>query len=263
MLPRKCISGLHLALALIAASSAHAGFGFFSQTWGDVIASTDTTEAGRALVPPTPAQPVYYRGLSLGCKLGSIPGDLPPDVERMNRFVARILAKQGYLAATPGHEPTLLLVVQWGYLRPRGSDLIWFLGYNASQDIAAPAFPGQLGPEVWRRNLRSHTIETILGNADDPNYGVIVTAFKFHPANTPDPLIYWQTRISLPANGKSMTEALPAMLAAADSAIGRPSNSPLLRDADEAREGRVELGPAEVLGYEEPSRAGKASQTKP
>lgn len=259
---RQKLAALLLALALAAPAAALAGFSLFNQTWGDVIVSTDTTDEGRALVPPTPARPVYYRGLSLGCKLGSIPGDLPPDVDRMNRFIGRILAKQGYLAATPEHEPTLCLVVQWGFLRPGGSDLIWFLGYNANQDIAAPAFPGQLGPEVWRRNLRSHTIETILGNASDPNYGVIVTAFEFRSAKTSHPVIYWQTRISLPANGKSMTEALPAMLVAAGSAIGRPSAIPFLRNADEAREGRVELGPAEVLGYEDPSRSEKTSGTK-
>lgn len=229
-----------------------AGFSLFPNTWGDVIVATDTTLAGKEITPPTPEQPAYYRGMSLGCKLGSIPGDQLPDVRELNKFVARVLAKSGYRAAVPGvHEPTLFLVVQWGYLQPGSDDLSWFLGYNASQDIGAPAFPGQLGPEIWRRNFRSRTISTILENVSGPIYGIIVTAFEFESADTPRPIIYWQTRIGLPANAKSMTEALPAMLVAAGPSIGRPSDSPVLRDADEARRGRVELGDLEVIGYED------------
>lgn len=229
-----------------------AGFSLFSNSWGDVIVATDTTPAGKALTPPTPEKPVYYRGLSLGCKLGSIPGDQLPEVPELNDFVAKVLAKQGYLAAAPGvHEPALFLVVQWGYLKPGSGDLLWFLGYNASQDIGAPVFPGQLGPEIWRRNFRSRTIETVLGSATDAIYGIIVTAFDFKSADTTRPIIYWQTRIGLPANAKSMAEALPAMLVAAGPTIGRPSDSPVLRDADEARHGLVELGELKVLGYED------------
>jgi hypothetical protein len=225
-----------------------AGFSLFRNFWGDVIVATDTTPEGRTLTPPTPDKPVYYRGQSLGCRLGSIPGDQLPGVEEMNGLVARILAKQGYLGASRGvHEPTLYLVVQWGSLEPRSGDLLWFLGYDANQDIASPAFPGMLGPEVFRRNFRSRTTETILENAREAIYAIIVTAFDYKSANTPKPVIYWQTRIGLPANGKSMTQALPTMLLAAGPAIGRESRSPVLVSADDAREGVVELGELRIL----------------
>jgi hypothetical protein len=212
-----------------------------------VIVATDTTTTGHALTPPSPEHPVYYRGLSLGRKLGSIRGDHEPEVQEINLVIAKILAKQGYLAARPGHEPTLFLIVQWGYMEPERNNLLWFFGYDADQDIGAPVMEGILGPEVFRRDLRSHSIETILTNAREATYGIIVTAFEFKSAKSPNPVVYWQTRIGLPANGKSMAAALPTMLVAAGPAIGRESKTPTLLDVDDVREGRVNLGELKIL----------------
>lgn len=252
------------ALAPMRPCANGAGFSFFSRTWGDVIVATDLTEKGKALKPPSTANPVYYRGRSLGTRLGSIRGDQLPDEKQMNRFVAKILSQQGYVGATPGlHEPTLYLFVQWGYLEPGSGDLLWFLGYDANQDIAAPSFPGQLGPEVWRRGFRSRTIETILDNSSSPIYGIIVTAFEYRSASTSEPIIYWQTRIGLPANGKSMAEALPAMVLAAGPAIGRESKSPVLLNVDDPRKGHVELGELQSRGFvDEPLPPRKNSDPK-
>ncbi len=225
-------------------------FVLFKNIWGDVIVSTDTTAAGKALTPPTPQQPAYYRGMSLGRRLGSIAGDEEPDVHELNRMVAAVLAKQGYLDARTGsHEPTLFLILQWGYLKPGSDDLLWFLGYDPAQDIGAPVMEGIIGPEVFRRGMRSRAIETILDDAQDAIYGIIVTAFEFKSANTSQPVAYWQTRIGLSANGKSMAAALPVMVVAAGPVIGRPSDQPVLVDADSSREGIVKLGELKVLEY--------------
>lgn len=236
---------LSLGLGLLGPGLIRAGaeFGLFRKYWGDVIVNTDMTAAGRGLTPPTPEQPVYYLGRSLGAKLGSIPGDeMPPDRE-VNRFAAKILARQGYLGAVPGaHEPTLFLVMQWGYLTPRTGDLYWFLGYDPNKEVTLPAF-------------RSREIETVQQNLVDDNYGIIVTAFDYQSAKTMRPIIYWQTRIALPAVGKTMTQALPTMLLAAGPAIGRESKSPVLRSADNERQGHVKLGELQILGVSpEPAR---------
>lgn len=251
------------ALGVGVSRATAAGFRLFPSVWGNAIVSTDTAEAGRALTPPTPENPVYYRGLSLGCRLGSLPGDELPGVPEMNRFVAKILAKQGYVGARPGvDKPSLFIVIQWGYLHAGDGDMLWFLGYNPRDDIAAPVFPGQLGPEVFRRNFRSRTVETILTNASEGNYGIIITAFEFESANTPNPVIYWQTRISLPAQGKSMTEALPAMLAAAGSKIGREAGSSSLVDVDNVRKGRVDFGELQVIDQDAPPTLDSASDAR-
>lgn len=239
-----------LVMMTVGVSAASASkFRLFLPTWGDVIVATDTTVAGREIEPPDPGRPIYYRGLSLGAKLGWMPGHRLPDDKEMGRAVAEVLAKQGYRAATAeGQSPELFLVMQWGLLRPLSGQLPWFLGYNSVQDIGAPSMAGLLGPEVWRRNFRSRTTSTILEYAGTDIYGIIITAFDYETADTPEPVVYWQTRIALPANGKSMDEALPAMVLAAGPAIGRNSGSPLLLSIEDAREGRVEMGDAEVQG---------------
>jgi hypothetical protein len=225
-----------------------AGFSLFRNFWGNVIVSTDATAAGRALTPPTPEHPVYYLGRSLGTRLGTISGDELPDAKELLKIVTKILAKQGYVGARPGvHDPSLYLIVQWGYMRPRSGDRLWFLGYNPRQDIARPSSSGILGPEVFLRDFRSRETETILQSASDSIYGIIVTAFEYKSARTPTPVIYWQTRIGLPAIGKSMAQALPTMLLAAGPVIGRETDKPVLRDADNAREGRVDLGEIKVI----------------
>lgn len=258
---------LHPSLACLflflggAAPGARGGeFTLFKNVWGDVIVATDTTEAGHALTPPSPQRPVYYTGRSYGQKLGSIRGDREPEVKQMNQFVAAILAKQGYLGAPAGApDPELFLVLQWGYLTPGSEDLLWFLGYDPRQDIAAPAISGVLGPEVFRRGMRSRAVDTILNDAQGAIYGIIITAFDFKTVRTDEPVIYWQTRIGLPAHGKSMAAALPVMLTAAGPAIGRPADQPVMVDADRAREGQVKLGELKFLDFERETPAAAES----
>lgn len=249
--------GLLYALAFLGSAAGRgAEFLLFKSVWGDAIIATDTTAAGRALTPPTREQPVYYLGLTLGRKLGSIPGDQEPDLKQLSAFTARILAQQGYLGAKPGvHEPSLFLVLQWGYLQPGTQDLRWFLGYNPEHDIAAPATINMLGPEVFRRGMRSREIDTILEDAQRPLYGIIITAFDFKTARTDQPVTLWQTRIGLPSHGKTMTQALPTMLVAAGPAIGRPADKPVFVDADNARSGTVTFGELRFLDFEAASRA--------
>ncbi|HVT72405.1 MAG TPA: hypothetical protein VHD61_04660 [Lacunisphaera sp.] len=237
----------------------------FSRTWGNAIVVTDMTPEGRALPHPSPGRPVYYRGLSLGCKLGWVPGDLIPDEKKLGQYVAKILARQGYLYAVPGqHEPSIFLVLQWGYLQPNWANLsymTWFVGYQQQMDVAAPASVGLLGLDVLRRDFRSDEVETMLDTLKDPAYGVIVTAFDFQTAKTDHPTAYWQTRICLPAVGKTMAAALPTMIAAAGPQFGRETPMAVLRDADGAREGHVDLGELRVVGYEDPTLPPRAAKT--
>jgi hypothetical protein len=232
--------------------TAGGAFSLFSGSWGSAIVNTDMTREGRMLALPTPEAPVYYLGQSLGCRLGSIPGERLPDDKELTQIVVDALAKQGYLGATKGgHEPSLFLILQWGELQPTRDDLLWFLGYDPRQDIAAPSGSGRLGPEVFLRNCRSPEVDRILSYANKPIYGIIVTAFEYKSAKTDHPVAYWQTRIALPSNGKSMANAMPVMVMSAGPVFGRETGKAMLRDTNEARQGHVTLGELEVLDYYE------------
>jgi hypothetical protein len=242
-LPRTALAAFGLA-ALLAPGASGGEFVLFRSIWGEAIVNTDMTPAGRELTPPTPDHPVYYVGRSLAAKLGSIPGDQEPPVPDVNALAAKLLAKQGYLPAGPGHEPTLFLVVQWGHLKPGKDDLGWFMGYGKVNDIAAPSTP-IIGALLW--NMRSRDVETIVDYASDPLYGIIVTAFDHASARTANPVALWQTRIALPALGKSMADALPTMFIAGAPYFGRETDRPTLRDADTVREGHVKFGDTKFL----------------
>lgn len=240
--PLRLFIGVFVGVLSFATPAAPAEFVLFHSIWGNAIVNTDMTPEGRMVAAPTPGQPAYYRGLLLGAKLGSIPGDDEPTKKSVDDFVVKLLAKHGYLAAQPGvREPSLFLVVQWGYLAPGTdsmSNRLWFLGYDPNRD------PGPL-----LAAFRSREVETIIDFAGIGIYGIIVTAFDYRTARSPKPVALWQTRIALPATGKSMTQALPPMFVAGADAFGRETKKPALLDADvlRANGGHVRLGDLQFL----------------
>jgi hypothetical protein len=243
----------------LAALDARAGrFLFSERQWGDCVVVTDMTEAGRALRPASPENPVYFLGEAYGGRLGSMHGDELPDPKEMSRFVAKVLAKQGYFGAKPGvHEPELFLALQWGRIDQRSGDLLWFLGYDRSQDTAAPEFPLSMmpgrgsvhGPEIFRIPFRPREIETVLEYSKEDIFGFIISAFEYKTAHTAEPIVLWQTRIALPANGKSMSDALTTIVQIAGPQIGRETTKPVLRGTQDRY--TTKLGELEFIGFEE------------
>jgi len=232
---------------------------------------TDMTKEGRALRPVSRENPMYFLGEIYGGRLGWMPGEQLPDPKAMGRFVAKILAGQGYLAAQPGvHEPELFLVVQWGRLDPRSGDGLWFLGYDRRQDPAAPNFAPKITAlgtavfspdEVFRRNFRPREIETVLEYAREDIYGLIISAFEYKTARTAEPVVLWQTRIGLPANGKGMGEAIAVMAQVAAPQIGRETTKPSLFNTENRYTTR--LRELEILGVEEDASAKSADKADP
>jgi len=247
-------------LFCFAALEARAGRSvLFERYWGDCVVVTDMTDAGRALKPASPESPVYFLGEIYGGRLGFTPGDRLPDPKEMGRFVAKILAKQGYLGAQPGvHDPELFLALQWGRIDRRSGDGLWFLGYDPRQDIAARvSWPAPLtragftylGPEIYREDFRTREIETVLDYAEEDIYGFIVSAFEYKSARTANPVVLWQTRIGLPANGKSMPDVLTTIVQLAAAQIGRETTKPVLHNTEDHYTTR--LGELKILGVAE------------
>jgi len=238
----------------LAALEARAGV--FERYWGDCVVVTDMTEAGRALKPASPESPVYFLGEVYGGRLGSLHGDRLPDPKEMGRLVAKILAKQGYLPAQPGvHEPQIFLVLQWGRIGNRSGDSLWFLGYDRAQDPAVPVLATASMPlgftisgPVFRGEFRPREIETVLEYAQEDIYGFIISTFEYKSARTAEPVVLWQTRIGVPANGKSMPDALTTIVQLAGSQIGRETTKPVLRNTEDRYTTR--LGELKIIGVE-------------
>jgi hypothetical protein len=225
---------------------------FLRRIEGDVVVVTDVTAAGRLLAPPSPERPVYFKGLTLGNKFGSIGGDQEPDKAALTKFVTKLLHKQGF-RGSPGdaHPPTQFLVLQWGYMSTNASGKLDFLGYDPSQDIGASPNPNLLGPEVFFRGMRTPEIQLVLDLANEPMYAVSITSIDYATANTAHPVALWQTRIGFSATGNYMANALPKMIAAAADQIGRATERPTLRDPNSLRKGEVTLGEMEIKDIDE------------
>lgn len=240
-----CAAKILLGIVLLASRASGVEWVMFRNIWGNAVVNTDMTPEGRALPAVSLDAPAYYLGRSLGARLGSIPGDVEPPVAEVNAFVTKLLAKSGYLSARgSGQQPSLFIVVQWGYLKPGFDESPWFLGYDPARDIAHPATP-ILGSLL--RNMRAPDVETIVDYAGSSLYAIIVTAFEYNSARTEKPIIYWQTRIGLPAQGKSMSAALASMFIAGAPYFGKETPKPVLQDADLLREGHVKLGELKFL----------------
>jgi hypothetical protein len=237
----------------------------------DVV--VDFTPAGRRLDRPALGKPVYYYPLLGGYQaLGASPaGDdpTPPPLE-VAHLVAVELARQGYLAthAVPdgGHlvlapPPTLVIAVHWGRLHPV---------------IDAPADPAVGGGRYYNENqmlalvggdsiqdlLLGFGREQIMHEAEQNRYFVVVTAFDYHAARKSHQRVQlWQAKMSVPTNGVTLTEVLPAMVRAGGPLFGRETKQPQTLFVPLAPAGKVEIGSPTVTDDQEAPHAA-VSQTK-
>ncbi len=244
--------GARALLILAFALGGRAGVRAEPTTAVDVV--VDFTPAGRKLDRPALGKPVYYYPLLGGYQaLGaSAAGDdpAPPPLE-VAHLVAVELARQGYLATRAvsegGHlvlapPPTLVIAVHWGRLHPV---------------IDAPADPAVGGGRYFNENqmlalvggdsiqdlLLGFGREQIMHEAEQNRYFVVVTAFDYHAARKSHQRVQlWQAKMSVPTNGVTLTEVLPAMVRAGGPLFGRETKRPQTLFVPLAPEGSVEIG---------------------
>lgn len=99
---------------------------FQKQPHVDFNVITEMTPAGRLVPPARPGAPQYYITkpagfLQLGH--GAAAQEQPPEVARMEAILERSLAASGYLGASPGHPPSLVIIYSWGsHSNPMAND---------------------------------------------------------------------------------------------------------------------------------------------
>jgi hypothetical protein len=99
--------------------------------------------------------------------------------------------------------------------------------------------------EQFRRKSPKH--EAILDDAGGSIYFVVASAITFSSTNPDTKVLLWRTKMTVNADGISMTESLPALVSAAGPYFGREMKEPEMLHQRISREGRVEVGTPTVV----------------
>lgn len=223
------------------------------------IVTTDMTPEGALLRTPSTENPVYYVGVSMGYldMGGTIAGDKLPSHEAMLRFIAKALAKQGYIPATDQHPPTQLVVFAWGSLYaqrvPVSGDPNWpmaqlnrgqmlrFLGGEKlgliSKYPTMPDFEPIPGLQYLQPNA-----ERIFDASTDDLYMTAISAYDLKAVARNEHHLLWRTRIACPALGLVMADTLPVMLSIATPHIARETATPVWIRASDKYKPVVKVG---------------------
>jgi len=232
------------------------------------ITVTDVTEAGRQAPAASPQRPLFYAAISGGYHDfgGLIAGEKPVARATVNKLMIDVLAKQGYLPAKADDRADVIVVWTWGtlntILNPLGpgsitgsrrylneDQILRFLGgekvgmYRGRNS----GFPEQsLGPETFFAN---GDLRNLMDTASDNLYVAVVSAYGTKLDARGNAVLLWKTRISAPARGFWLPEALPAMVAMAAPFIGHETDRPLWVKATDKFKPEVRLGDLKVVEY--------------
>ena len=222
-----------------------------------VITVTDVTDEGRKLPPVSVDHPVYFGVMVVGYDdFGkAIPGHRRPDKQTMVRLPFKVLAEQGYLPATPVHQPTLLLAFGWGTLSNAPGAALRFLGAEKiGLDWSGVPRQGNLiDPSVLYRNARPWETDVIADSALEGLFVASIQAFDVAEARKGHVVLLWHTKISCSTPGFVMRTTLPRMIRVAGPNIGRDLPRPVVATTA-VHTGAVELGELKVLETIDTSR---------
>ena len=255
------------AVLLLAAQRASAGnlLDWLFRHEVQVITSTDMMPAGSLLRPPSPSAPVYYFAANAGYHDfgGIIAGDRLPATGDMIKFLARALAKAGFLPADAEHPPTECIVFTWGtFYRDIMPSMNPDWPGTQMNRLAMVRFLGgdKLGlvpdsPDPWNASEMpgltrfNPDAEAIADVARDDLYVVALAGYEFPVKEPKHPKLLWRTKISCPARGLVMADTLPTMVAIAAPYIGRETGAPVWVNASDKFKPEVRIGNPKFEGY--------------
>lgn len=208
---------------------------------------------------PTPAKPAYYLPISGGfVQRGAVYGgqETPVGLHEVWPALQKALAKQGYLVTGKNlPPPTLILTFHWGTLYPERMDALPATG-DDGEDIGSGEVITNLremlaatgGNRLLDSNLRFER-DDAMERASEDRYFLVVTAYDFAAAmqKPRKKKMVWQAVLSVPAARTSLAAAIGPMISAGASSFGRDGLPKEI--ATPFREGRVEVGPLEVVDH--------------
>ncbi len=226
-----------------------------------VITVTDITKEGALLRPASPGDPVYYILSNGGFRDfgGIVAGEKLPTEKEVLEVTTKVLTDRGYLPATKGHPPSLLLCLTWGTLNVENApgetghasqinreQMIRFLGgYKVGLEYSAfPEYSQSAG-----LSFRSADAEAITTVATDDLFIIAIGAFDFHAMLKKEKKLLWTTKISAPSRGFWMKDVFTSMLAIGSPNIGRETAHPVWVNASDRFKGEVKMGETRVIEY--------------
>jgi hypothetical protein len=229
----------------------------------DSTAITEATEAGRQIAAPTADRPVYVVIHSGGRHdFGSaISEKSAPTTVALDQQMQGSLARAHYLPADAGHQPSLLIVYNWGVhgvssenfddpgyrnLLDRAS-LVGGGGFASELNkvlqqaqIAADATPtGRWGAQMpgmrpvnaassfqaanpfERFRNRDQKTEDLLVQISNDCYYVVISAFEYSTVGKGKSRLFWRTKLTAAAPGISMADAIPSLIASGGRYFGQ------------------------------------------
>jgi hypothetical protein len=242
-----------------------------------VAVNVDVTEEGRKVSRPTSDKPAYYVPVIFGWQESGriVAGEQPPSREEVIRQVAQALAREGYVlqALRPDANetlPSLIISLEWGYLNPDVVD-------TGALDLATDSSGGSLSPGPLRSDPTQQTsadfnqsrmITLVAGSAisrraqfseaewqmlrdavAEGRYFFILSAYDFEASLKGEQKLLWRARMSTERHGVWMNEVVPALVTAGAPFFGRQTDKPAW-SGFQVREGRVEIGTAEIREFD-------------
>lgn len=232
----------------------------------DGTAITESTEAGRQVVVPTADRPAYFVIQSGGRHdFGSaIAEKKAASSENFDQQVAGSLARSHYLPGDASHQPSLLIVYNWG-LHGVSSENFDDPGYRNLLDraalvggngfanelkkvlqqsqLAADATPtGRWGAQMpgmrsvsaaslfqasnpfERFRKRDQKTEDLLVQLSNDCYYVVISAFDYATVGQNKRQLLWRTKLTTAAPGTSLAAAVPSLIANGAGYFGRGMN---------------------------------------
>ena len=253
---------------------------------------TEMTDDGRKIEAPTSKSPSYYYAYSMGYHEEG-QGPAPKNKvskEIMEKLAQKALASSGYLPGSREHPASLVLFFIWGvHSKLLENDLetgtggFDDIGYKNLLSRAAlvggTAFAKELsraldeqamsgGPTVqifdpvYRFTNRDDKTRDLMAQVMDDCYFVVISAYEGASLARGEKKLLWRTKMSTPAQGVSLAETTPALVASGGQFFGRDMTEAAIVGKRITRGGKVELGELEFKGYEE-NPTEKTNQTPP
>ena len=240
---------------------------------------TEMTDEGRKLTPPSQENPTYCYLFSSGyhqegyeaAQEGAVPKD------SFEKLVQKSLASAGYLPGNKEHPAAQVLFLVWGVhvkLRQNaveteqgGEDDLGhhnllsraaLVGGAAFEKDLAKAIQEQavggwenasvIDP-VYRFTNRDALTRNLMEQVLDDCYYVVISAYDGAALARGEKKLLWRTKMSTPAQGVSLVETTPALVASGRPFFGREMAQASIVGKRITRGGHVELGPLEFKGY--------------